>query len=78
MSYSQMYPTYGGNEKWVAIIATISAFSSWTAASTYCYPNRNSTVSMIAMAAPATMGSIVYMEWEPPKGKMHIVYQAST
>ena len=73
---SKMFPVYDKNF-WEALTATVTADAAWTAYSTYCSVSSESTGVMGATPA-ATTAQLVWVAYEAPINRTHLLYQYST
>ena len=73
---SMMYPVYDKNF-WESLVATVNADTAWSAYSTYCSVQSGSTAAMGAVPG-ATTGQLVYVAYESPINRTHLLYQYST
>lgn len=69
---SKMFPVYDKNQ-WQKLVATINADTIFTAISTYCSVDSNSTGAMGAVPAGATP-CLNYVAYEPAKNRTHLLY----
>ena len=69
---SKMFPKYD-KAFWEALKATITADTKFTAISTYCSVDSNSTGAMGAAPAGATP-RLTFVAYEAPKNRTHLMY----
>jgi len=73
---SKMFPVYDKNF-WEAIVATVNADTAFKANSTYCSVPSNSTGAMGA-APVGTTQKLVFVAYEAPKNRTHLLYSYTT
>lgn len=73
---SKMFPVYDKNV-WEALVATVSADSAYTANSTFCRVDSNSTGAMGA-APTGTTQQLFYVAYDPPSNKTYLLYGYTT
>ena len=73
---SKMYPVYDKNF-WESLVATVNADAAFSAYSTYCSVSSESTAAMGAVPG-ATTAKLVWVAYESPINRTHLLYQYST
>ena len=73
---SKMFPVYDKNF-WEALVATVEADTIWKANSTYCSVSSESTAAMGAVPTGTTQ-QLVFVAYEAPINRTHLLYQYST